>query len=123
MLLDKIKVRIQAWGVTWLNLAGKLVLIKSVLNNIPIFQSSIMLAPNGIITKLEAILRRFPWKGGKQGDKKLPLVNWGKAIKPYTKGGLQIRDLRSQNLALGAKLLWHLVTRKLTWRKHALWKK
>jgi hypothetical protein len=64
-LLDKIKARIQAWGATWLNLAGKLVLIKSVLNNILIFQSSILLAPNGIITKLEAILRRFMWKGGK----------------------------------------------------------
>jgi hypothetical protein len=26
-------------------------------------------------------------------------------------------------MALGAKLLWKLVTGKLTWRKHALWKK
>jgi hypothetical protein len=53
----------------------------------------------------------------------LPLVSWGKAINPYTEGGLQIRDLRSKNLALGAKLLWNLVTGKLTWSKHALWKK
>jgi hypothetical protein len=47
----------------------------------------------------------------------------GKVTKPYSEGGLQIRYLRSQNIALGAKLLWKLVTGKLTWSKHSLWKK
>jgi hypothetical protein len=88
-----------------------------------IYQSSIMLAPTRFIIKIESLLSRFIWKGGKQSDNKLPLVSWGKVTKPYSEGGLQIRDLRSQNMALGAKLLWKLVTGKLTWRKHALWKK
>jgi hypothetical protein len=122
-LLDKIKARIQAWGVAWLNLAGKLVLIKSVLTSILIYQSSILLAPSGFINKIESILRRFLWKGGKQSENKLPLVSWGKVIKPLSEGGLQIRDLRSQNLALGAKILWKLVTGKISWSKQDLWKK
>jgi len=52
---------------------------------------------------MESLLIRFLWKGGNQNENKLPLVSWGKVTKPYTEGGLQIRDLRSQNLALGAK--------------------
>eukprot|EP00253_Pinus_taeda_P029823 PITA_29823 len=50
-LLDKFKAKIQAWGFSWLNLAGKTVLIKSVLSSLPIFQFSVILAPSGIIKK------------------------------------------------------------------------
>ena len=74
-LLDKIKARIQAWGAAWLNLARKLVLIKSILTSIPIYQSSILLAPSGVINKIESLLRRFLWKGGKHSENKLPLVS------------------------------------------------
>jgi hypothetical protein len=122
-IVDKIKTRIQAWGASWLNLAGKLVLLKSVLASIPIFQSSIMLAPSGCIRQIESLVRIFLWKGGQQNENKLPLVNWGKVTKPYIEGDLHIRDLRAQNLALGANLLWNLVSGKLTWSKNALWKK
>jgi hypothetical protein len=50
-------------------------------------------------------------------------VSWGKITNPYTEGGLQIRDMRAQNMALGAKLLWNMVSGKLTWSKSILWKK
>jgi hypothetical protein len=59
-LVDKIKARISAWGSSWLNPAGKLVLIKSVLSSIPIYQCSILLAPKGIISKIEALLVSLP---------------------------------------------------------------
>ena len=52
-LIEKIKKKILAWGVVWLNLAGKMVLIKSVLNSYPMYQCSMMLAPNGNLTKIE----------------------------------------------------------------------
>ena len=38
-------------------------------------------------------------------------------------GGLQIRDLKFQNLAMGAKLLWNLVDRKPSWSSKVIWKK
>jgi hypothetical protein len=121
--VDKIKTRIQAWGASKLNLAGKLVLLKSVLASIPIYQRSIMLTPSGCIRQIESLVRIFLWKGGHQNENKPPLVSWGKITKPYTTGGLQIRDLRAQNLALGEKILWNLVSGKLTWSKNALCKK
>jgi hypothetical protein len=123
LVVDKIKTRIQACGASWLNLAGKLVLLKLVLASIPIYQSSILLAPSGCISQIESLVRRFLWKGGQHNENKLPLVSWGKVTKPYTEGGLQIRDLRAQNLVLGANLIWNLVSGKLTWSKNTLWKK
>jgi len=38
-------------------------------------------------------------------------------------GGLQIRDVATQNIAMGSKLLWNLVSGNSTWSKRVLWKK
>ena len=64
-LLDKLKIRIQAWGEAWLNLAGKVTLLKSVLSGIPVYQNTILLAPKSFISKVDALLRRFCGKVGK----------------------------------------------------------
>jgi len=98
-------------------------LIKSVVASLPIYQCSLLLAPATVIQILEAFQRRFLWEGGKQEKKKLHLVKWEKTIKSYMEGGLNLKNTRTQNLALGAKLLWKMVTRKITWSKKALWRK
>ena len=69
-IVDKLKRKIQNWGASWLNLAGKTILIKSVLNSMPIYQSSILLAPSSVISKIEMLLRKFIWEGGKGNEKK-----------------------------------------------------
>lgn len=43
--------------------------------------------------------------------------------KPILEGGLNFKDLRLQNIALGAKILWRQVAPKAGWAQHALWKK
>jgi hypothetical protein len=48
-LIEKLKNKINSWGARWLNLTGKVVLIKAVLASIPIYQSSLLLAPVTII--------------------------------------------------------------------------
>ena len=98
------------WGTAWLNLVGKVVLIKVVLNNYLLYQCSLLLAPVKIIAMIEGLVRSFLWQGGNNGGgKKFALVSWKKIKTPRTKGGLQIRDLRIQNLAMGAKLLWNML--------------
>jgi ribonuclease HI len=122
-LIDNLKNKISSWGANWLNLAGKVVLIKAVLTSIPIYQSSFLLAPASVIQKIEALQRRFLWEGGKQSRRKMHLINWEKTSKPLLEGGLNFKKTQAQNLALGAKLLWTMVTGKPTWSKLALWKK
>ena len=55
-------------------------------------------------------MQRFLWKGGKNNENKLPLLSWGKISRLMPKGGLQLCDLKVQTLALGAKLLWNVVS-------------
>ena len=38
-------------------------------------------------------------------------------------GGLQLRDLKFQNLAWGAKLLWNLVDQNPSWSSKVIWNK
>ena len=71
-VLSKLKAKIVSLGGHWLTKAGKLILIKSVLSSLPIFQSSLLLAPKSISTQIANILRDFLWSGGK-GNKKNPL--------------------------------------------------
>eukprot|EP00253_Pinus_taeda_P032094 PITA_32094 len=63
--LEKFKNKLLAWGFSWLNIAGKSILIKSILNNLPLFQFSVLLAPSEILRKMEETIRKFFLKGGK----------------------------------------------------------
>ena len=38
-------------------------------------------------------------------------------------GGLRLQDVSSQNLSLGGKILWKIVSGKLSWSKEVIWKK
>eukprot|EP00253_Pinus_taeda_P034931 PITA_34931 len=122
-LLDKIKSRIQAWGASWLNNAGKVTLMKSVLISMPLYQNSILLAPKSFLSKLDSLLRRFLWEGGNNNDRRIHLVNWEFLKRPFLEGGLHLRNLAAQNLALGSKILWNLVSGNSSWSKRVIWKK
>eukprot|EP00253_Pinus_taeda_P018328 PITA_18328 len=121
--LDKFKAKIQAWGSSSLNVAGKAVLIKAVLSSLPIFKFSVLLAPVGIIKKMEELIRQFFWKGGKQNDKRFCLIIWEIVTNPIFEGGLNFKDLRAQNLAMGAKLIWKIIAPNPNWAQIALWRK
>ena len=122
-LLDKLKLKIQAWGASWLNNVGKVILMKYVLTSLPLYQHSILLAPKTFISKMDGLLRRFLWEGGENNDRRLHLVNWDTLKMPLLEGGLQLHDLAAQNLALGSKLLWNIVSGKPSWSTRVLWKK
>ena len=62
-------------------------------------------------------IKKFLWQGGKVQRKKFHLVKWDTAKRPKIKGGLGIKDPQQMNKALGAKLIWRLVTGKKEWWK------
>ena len=51
------------------------------------------------------------------------MISWEKTSKPFLEGGLNFKKTRVQNLALGEKMLWKMVTGKPSWSKLALWRK
>lgn len=113
--IEKFKAKMQAWGSSWLNITGKSVLIKSVLSNLLLFQFSVLLVPVGIIKRMEELIREFLWKGGKHNEKRIPLVNWEIVSRPLQEGGLNYKILSTQNLAMGAKLIWKIIAPKPGW--------
>ena len=66
-IVEKVKKKVMGWGAVWLNLAGKVVLIKVVLNNYMLYQCSLLLAPAQIINQIEGLMRNFLWQGGNIG--------------------------------------------------------
>jgi hypothetical protein len=108
-IISKIKSKIVAWGGYWLTKGGKVILIKSLLSTLPIFQAAFLLAPRNMMEQISKLLRDFLWKGGNGNENKMHLVNWEVVKKSMAEGGLQIRDLALVNLALGGKILWKLI--------------
>ena len=123
-LVEKIKNKIQSLGTIWLNPTGKLILLNAVLTAFPIFIWSITLAHKLIVLEIEKEMKHFLWEGGKHnGNKKLHLVNWETVCKQKDRGGVEIKDLAAMNLALGAKIIWNLISGCRAWWKEALRKK
>lgn len=59
--IEKMKNKVQSWGMMWLNMAGRVILIKTLLATLPIYQYAIILAPESAHKQMELILRSFMW--------------------------------------------------------------
>ena len=75
-IIQKIKAKTQALGSKWLNLVGKIVLIRSILSSYPIYTNSLILAPKIVMNNICKEIRKFLWQGGKTQSKKFHLVKW-----------------------------------------------
>eukprot|EP00253_Pinus_taeda_P024741 PITA_24741 len=113
--IERMRGLLQSWGVSWLNLASRVILIKAILSALPIYQYAVILASASIHKHMEIILRSFLWQGGKQETKKFSLVKWDQVTLPYEKGGLSIKIPSLSNRALGFKLIWRILIGKGSW--------
>ncbi|XP_071718269.1 uncharacterized protein [Rutidosis leptorrhynchoides] len=96
-IIEKFKKRLSDWNKGSLSFGGRLTLVKSVLNSLPLYYFSLYRAPP---------CEKISW------------VKWEDVIKPYGAGGLSIVSLKSKNLALLEKWWWRFKT-----ETNALWVK
>jgi len=66
-LIAKIESRINTWKQHWLSRAGRLTLIKSVLEAILVYWMTLAWIPKGILNKIQQICCRFLWRGQNVG--------------------------------------------------------
>eukprot|EP00253_Pinus_taeda_P019943 PITA_19943 len=104
-VIKKLKNRLASWCFRSLNIAGRLVSLKLVLQSITIYPLSIMAVPKGVRTKMKGIFGKIIWGGPKQ-QRKWALVSWKNLTKRKEEGGLGLRDPDILNKFLGAKLWW-----------------
>jgi hypothetical protein len=101
-VINKLQERVKNWTYQSLNLVGRLILTKSILQAIPTFMMSVFPTP---LQKIRTIQRDFLWRGV-ETKKKWALVAWEKVCKPKIKGGLGLQDPQVTNDAYRAKLSW-----------------
>jgi hypothetical protein len=104
-LLSKFRKKLSLWTYRSLNLPGRLILLKSVLQALSVYAFSALVAPNFILTTIRNIQRRFLWQGTKE-ERKITLVSWQKVCKPKKEGGLGLRDPAILNKVLSEKIWW-----------------
>jgi hypothetical protein len=85
-LLSSFAKRLSSWTYRALNFPSRLILLKVVLQALPIYTFS-ALAPNFVLTTIRNLQRNFLWQGLNTG-KKIALISWEKLCKPKTQGGL-----------------------------------
>eukprot|EP00253_Pinus_taeda_P018598 PITA_18598 len=118
-VIDKIKRRLTSWSFRSLNIASRIVLLKSVLQSIPIYPLSTKAASKGVCTKLREIFGKFVWGGPKQ-QRKWALVSWKNLIQRKEEGRLADR-LRIEEVPKGSSI-WDLASQnKDVVNQHAFW--
>lgn len=67
-----------------------------------VFQMQLQRLHASVDTELDRSVRRCVW-GGKEGKKKIHLVNWEVLYKPKERGGVGLKKAEAMNKALLAK--------------------
>jgi len=89
----------------YLNYAGRLQLINSVISSIPTYYICILKLPKKAIESIDKFRKNYLWRGSDINAKGYNLAAWEMVMVPKSKDGLGIKNLGLQNNAL---LLKHL---------------
>eukprot|EP00253_Pinus_taeda_P004859 PITA_04859 len=108
-LLERLEARLSLWTHRSLNMASRLVLIKAVLQSMPLYLFSILAAPKWVLKAIKKLQRNFLW-GSTGLNRKWALVKWEKACLPKKAGGIGLRDPEHSNVIMGAKIWWKWLT-------------
>lgn len=91
-----------SWKGKHLSFGGRITLINSVLNSLPVYFLSFMRIPRKVLKIITRIQRDFLW-GGNGVTRKIALVRWEVVCKSRVEGGLGIKNIDWFNLALLAR--------------------
>ena len=105
-LINKCQSKLSKWAQKNISMAGKVTLINSVLNALPIYLLSFFKIPQKVVHRLVALQRNFLW------------AKWEDVCLPKAEGGLGIKDIAKFNEALLGKWIWALASeQKQLWAR------
>lgn len=113
-IADKVKIKLANWKASLLSLAGRVQLVKSVVQSMLIHTMSIYSWPVSLLRDMERWIKNFIWSGDVQ-KRKLVTVAWKKVCTSYDEGGLDIRSLVTLNEASNLKICWDLMQSEEQW--------
>lgn len=106
---DRIMKRMQCWTNRFLTKAGREILLKNVIQAIPLHAMSLFLLPKETAKEIERAMNSFWWRGETRGRRGINWKEWNHLTLPRFKGGLNFRNIRDFNLALISKQFWRLM--------------
>ncbi|XP_058775283.1 uncharacterized protein LOC131649540 [Vicia villosa] len=110
------KKRLSFWKGSNLSMAGRVVLINSVINALPIYLLSFYKAPKKVLNGVCSIQCKFLWGGGEL-KRSINWVCWDTVCKSREEGGLGVNNMEIMNVALLSKWKWRILTEKeAVWR-------
>ncbi|XP_057760737.1 uncharacterized protein LOC130981133 [Arachis stenosperma] len=116
-IIDKVEEKLSLWKAKVLNKTGKLVLIKSALNSLPVYYLSLYKMPKAVAEKLISMQRRFLCT--KEDERNhIALVKWKVVQAPKKLGGFGVGNAMVRNTTLLFKWWWWFVKEECP-----LWKK
>ncbi|GKV08326.1 hypothetical protein SLEP1_g19972 [Rubroshorea leprosula] len=117
-VIDCFRRKLASWRCDSLSFGGRIVLLNSVLSNLPVYYFSALKAPKKVINLLSLIQRRFLCGGGSEEKNRIAWVGWDKICRSRLAGGLGVKNLGCFNQALLGKWRWRLLEdKKLLWIK------
>jgi len=110
-IADRIKLKLSAWKASLLSIAGRVQLVKVVVQGMLVHTLSIYSWSVTLLKDFDKCIRNFIWSGDIE-KRKLITVSWKKVCKTEKKGGLGVTSLVSLNEAANLKLCWELISSK-----------
>ncbi|KAI3727188.1 hypothetical protein L1987_66999 [Smallanthus sonchifolius] len=108
-IIEAFKARLSIWKAKNLSIGGRVVLLRFVLDSLPVYYFSLFKAPDKVINKLEKIRRNFLW-GGDGINRRIHWVKWDTVCSPKSAGGLSLGSLKTVNQSLLAKWWWRFIS-------------
>jgi hypothetical protein len=105
-MLDAVVRIVPAWQRGMIDRVGRLTLIKAVMMTRPVHHILVDNPLEWLIEEVGKHLRSFFWVGRKQNARGRCLVAWESISKPIRLGGLGVKSLKLQGLALRARWEW-----------------
>jgi hypothetical protein len=115
-LLEKFEFRINHWCNRTLSLGGSYILIKSVLESLPIYWLALAYVPISILNKIRQNIFSFLWTGYKKKNC-FHLCKWELLSKPKQYGGWGFQNLYLSYRALASNTLWRVLMKPGIWNK------
>ncbi|XP_059310157.1 uncharacterized protein LOC132061337 [Lycium ferocissimum] len=113
-ILMKIMNRLQSWKGKLLSFGGRTILMKHVLQSLPIHLLSAVNPHIGVIRQMHKMFAQFFWSNT-IGGKSRHWASWNHLCLPIMEGGMGFRSLHDVSSALFCKLWWNFRTKPSLW--------